>query len=74
MPKLTMSLIIPAYNEEKYILLCLEYALKYGDGYFHEIVVVDNASTDNTRRVAEQYPGIRVVSEYKKGTSPARNR
>jgi len=74
MTKLTMSLIIPAYNEEKYIWSCLEYALKYGDGYFHEIVVVDNASTDNTRKVAEQYPGIKVVSEHKKGTSPARNR
>ena len=69
-----MSLIIPAYNEEKYIWACLEYAIKYGDGYFHEIVVVDNGSTDNTKKVAEQYPGVRVVSESKKGTSPARNR
>ena len=74
MPQLKMSLIIPAYNEEKYIWACLEYALKNGDGYFHEIIVVDNASTDTTKKIAETYPGVRVVLESKKWTSPARNR
>lgn len=74
MIKLKISLIIPAYNEEKYIWECLEYALKNGKWYFHEIIVVDNNSTDTTKKLAEWYPGVRVVLEKKKWTSSARNR
>jgi len=74
MVKLKISLIIPAYNEEKYIWECLEYAIKNGESYFHEIIVVDNTSTDATKKVAESYPGVKVVSEKKKWTSSARNR
>lgn len=74
MPKLTISLIIPAYNEEKYIWSCLEYALKNRECYLHEIIVVDNNSTDTTKNIAATYPGVRVVSEKKKWTSSARQR
>lgn len=72
--KLSMSLIIPAYNEEKYLWECLEYAIKNGKWYFHEIVVVDNNSKDNTKKIAEVYPGVKVVLETKKWTSSARHR
>ena len=47
MSKNTYSLVIPAYNEEKYIGDCLEYALRQKD--FSEIIVIDNASTDGTK-------------------------
>ena len=74
MNKLKVSLIIPAYNEEKYIWQCLEYALKNSKWYIQEIIVVDNNSTDSTKKVAASYPGVKVVSEKKKWTSSARNR
>ena len=69
-----LSLIIPAYNEEKGIGKCLAAAVKHGAGKFKEIVVVDNASTDNTAAVAASFPGVRVVREDQKGTNFARQR
>jgi glycosyltransferase involved in cell wall biosynthesis len=69
-----ISLIIPAYNEEKYIDDCLEHAVKNGAGKFHEIIVVDNASTDKTAEVAGKFPGVKVVHESAKGLTKARQR
>jgi len=69
-----ISLIIPAYNEEKYIWQCLEYILKNSDWLIDEIIVVDNNSTDNTKKIAETYTSVRVVLENKKWTSAARNK
>lgn len=69
-----LSLIIPAYNEEKYIGACLEHVLKNSNGKFSEIIVIDNASTDRTKEVAEKYPGVRVIREDQKGLTKARQR
>jgi glycosyltransferase involved in cell wall biosynthesis len=69
-----ISLIIPAYNEEKYIGDCLEHALRNSQGKFHEIIVVDNASTDKTSEVASKFPGVKVVKEMEKGLTKARQR
>ena len=72
--KLTISLIIPAYNEEKYIWPCLEYVFHNTEGHINEIIVIDNASTDNTRKIVETYPGVKIVTEYKKWLVFARDR
>jgi len=69
----TVSLVIPAYNEAKYIGQCLEYVLGSG-GKFFEIIVIDNASADATGEIAKKFPGVRVVREEKKGPSFARQR
>ncbi len=69
-----ISLVICAYNEEKYIGKCLEAAIKNSDGKFFEIIVINNASTDRTKEIAEKYPGVRVVDEHKKGQVQARQR
>ncbi len=66
-----ISLVIPAYNEEASIGACLDYAQKNSGGRFHEIIVVDNVCTDNTRAVAEA-PGARVAFEPRKGLTRAR--
>src|SRR3989344_9298604 len=68
-----VSLVVPAYNEEKYIGLCLESIVKNG-GELYEIVVVDNASTDRTAEIAAGFGRVRVVSESKKGVTRARQR
>ncbi|HBB03315.1 TPA: hypothetical protein DCZ39_00150 [Patescibacteria group bacterium] len=31
-----------------------------------EIIVIDNASTDATKKIAETYPGVRVITEHNK--------
>lgn len=71
---LKISLIIPAYNEEDSIVDCLEKAIEYSDGKFHEIIVVNNASTDRTKEFAQKVPGVIVVDELNKGTSSARQK
>jgi glycosyltransferase involved in cell wall biosynthesis len=73
MPDLKISLIIPAYNEEKYIGTCLQYALRNKEK-FHEIIVVDNNSTDRTKEVAQGFDGVKVIEEKKKGVTKARQR
>ena len=62
-----ISIIIPAYNEESSIGLVLN-ALPREK--IHEIIVVDNGSTDETARVANEN-GARVVKEPKKGYGAA---
>ena len=62
-----ISVIIPAYNEESSIGLVLD-ALPQEK--IHEIIVVDNGSTDATARVAQEH-GARVVKEPRKGYGSA---
>ena len=62
-----ISIIIPAYNEESSIGLVLD-ALPQEK--LHEIIVVDNGSTDATARVAQEN-GARVVKEPRKGYGSA---
>ncbi len=72
-----ISLVIPSFNEEKYIGECLKNALQNGKELF-EIIVVNNASTDNTESVAKffsnNYSNIKIVNEPRKGLTKARQR
>jgi glycosyltransferase involved in cell wall biosynthesis len=57
----TVSIIIPARNEEQNIVRCLE-SLTSQKGPSFEIFVVDDHSDDGTRRAAEKFVGIHVLS------------
>ena len=49
-----VSIIIPMYNAEKYIGDCLDSILTQTfDDY--EVIVVDDASTDNSREIVKSY-------------------
>lgn len=69
-----ISVVIPAYNEEKYIAQCIGSIQRNWAPEFLEIIVVNNASTDKTAEVAAKIPGVKVVTEPKKGTNNARER
>ena len=62
-----ISIIIPVFNEESSIGLVLD-ALPQDK--IHEIIVVNNNSTDDTARVATDH-GARVVEEPRKGYGSA---
>ena len=62
-----ISVIIPAFNEEQSIGLVLT---SLPQKQIHEIIVVDNNSTDNTSRFAHE-KGARVVEENRKGYGSA---
>lgn len=68
-PKL--SLIIPAHNEEKYIGQTLTWATNQSFKDY-EIIVVDNASTDNTVAICKKFEEVTVISEAKLGLLNAR--
>ncbi|MBS0479290.1 MAG: glycosyltransferase [Proteobacteria bacterium] len=70
----TISLIIPAYNEEAYLPACLDAVMANVADRATEIVVVDNNSTDGTKAVVERYPSVKYVFEPEKGITRARQR
>ena len=69
------SIIIPAYNEEKYLPETLKAVAKAINAieFSGEVIVVDNNSTDKTAEVAESY-GASVVFESFEQIARARNR
>jgi glycosyltransferase involved in cell wall biosynthesis len=69
-----ISFVIPAYNEEAYLGACIESILEQARELHapFEIIVVNNASTDLTSKVAQSFPGVRVVDEPRKGLTHAR--
>jgi glycosyltransferase involved in cell wall biosynthesis len=73
-PKPTISLIIPAHNEEAYLAACLDAIMQNVVGHALEIIVVDNNSTDGTRQVIARYPAVTYVFEPHKGITRARQR
>jgi len=68
---LRCSVIVCAHNEAEYLAGCL-HSLRAQSRPPDEILVVDNASTDGTRAVAEGVSGVRVVVEPRKGLTTAR--
>lgn len=69
-----ISVVITAFNEEKYLSKCLE-ALNnqtYPKNKF-SITVVDNNSTDKTVQIAKEF-GVRVISEKRQGNTFALKR
>jgi len=57
----TVSVIVPARNEEACLGSCLQ-SLVAQTGVRFEIIIVDDGSTDRTREVAESFPEVRVIS------------
>lgn len=75
---MTLSIIIPAYNRERYIAEALTSIVTQSAHHLdYEVVVVDDGSTDGTVAVCQQlaahYPVIRVVQQRNAGPGAARN-
>lgn len=72
--KLLISVIIPAHNEEAFIASCLNSLLLQSlDRKFFEVIVIDNASTDNTLKIAKKFP-VKVIEEKNKSVILARQK
>lgn len=67
------ALIIPHYNDVARLKRCLDALMPQLDGRV-ELVVVDNASTDDLSPVTAAHPRLRIVTETRKGAAEARNR
>ncbi len=72
-----ISVVIPAYNEEKTIGTTLAALSEQKTNYDFEVILVDNNSTDNTQKEAYKYKSrlkLTILTEYKKGRGIARAR
>ncbi|XME03244.1 glycosyltransferase family 2 protein [Lachnospiraceae bacterium C1.1] len=71
-----ISIIITAYNREKYIRRSIESALNQKNVDI-EIVLIDDGSTDSTPEIcdeyARKYSNVRAIHEKNSGLSAARN-
>lgn len=74
MPKidLSVSIVIPVYNEEQYLAKCLD-AIAAQTDRPDEVIVVDNNSTDQTAKIAQSYSFVRLLRESRQGVMYARN-
>lgn len=68
---LTVSIIIPVYNERDYIGPCLN-AIAQQSVKPLEVIVIDNNSTDDTLAIARKYSFVTVLHEKKQGALFAR--
>ena len=55
MSGIKLSICIPTYNREAYLRNALEHCETYNFSFPYEIVISDNASTDNTTLVVEEF-------------------
>jgi len=72
-----LSLIIPAYNEARRLPETLPQVIDFvhAQPYTSEVIVVDNNSSDDTRKIAEdfarQFPVLQVLYEPQQGKGAA---
>ncbi|MEM9508384.1 MAG: glycosyltransferase family A protein [Cyanobacteria bacterium P01_E01_bin.35] len=68
-----VSVIIPAYNGDRYLAAAIDSVLEQNFQNY-EIIVVDDGSTDNTPQIAQQYGNaIQYLSQANQGVAASRN-
>ncbi|MDB8558410.1 glycosyltransferase [Turicibacter sanguinis] len=73
---LSISIIVPVYNSEKFISICIESILNQN---FHnyEVILINDGSSDSSLKICEEYSKldkrIQVIDQVNKGVSHARN-
>lgn len=53
--EITLSVMIPTYNHERYIVKALDSVFMQETEYTYEVLVGEDASTDGTRHVLKEY-------------------
>lgn len=73
-----LSIIVPVFNVEDYIRLCIESILRQGlDDDSYEIIIINDGTPDNSIEIIadiiEAHQNIRVINQENQGLSTARN-
>lgn len=72
-----LSIIIPAYNSEKYISKCLNSIFNQHTKFNYEVIVINDGSTDNTLNILNSYKhnnNLIIITQKNSGISEARNK
>jgi len=65
-PAYDVSIIIPAFNRAAFTLRCLRALAQNSDGPSHEVIIVDNGSTDETRSMLSALSGdVTVITNQR---------
>lgn len=76
-PSCEVSVIVPAYNMERYVGECLNSILSQRVDFTLEVIAINDGSTDGTldvmRRIASADSRVRLISQDNRGVSSARN-
>lgn len=74
--KMKFSVIVPVYNVQEFLPMCLD-SLVNQKNESYEIILVNDGSTDNSRKICEEYQNkyenIRIINKTNGGLSDARN-
>jgi GT2 family glycosyltransferase len=69
-----LSVIIVTWNVEDVVVACLESVYRHAGAVVHEVVLVDNASTDGTvAAVRSRFPQVRVLANATNAGFPLAN-
>lgn len=73
----TISLIIPVYNVENYLVRCLDSVI-HQTILFDEVIIVNDGSTDHSLEICEKYVStyqyFKLINQENRGLSLTRNR
>lgn len=73
---MTVSIVIPVYNVEKYLPKCLD-SILIENNFDGEVICVNDGSTDNSVSVlgeyAHKFGNLKIINQANKGLSEARN-
>jgi len=67
------SVIVPVFNSEKTISKCLKSLEKQTIKEKFEVIVVDDGSTDNTKKEVKKFKKVKYLYQKNKGPAAARN-
>lgn len=67
-----ISVVIPVYNEEKYIVRCLKSIIN-NTRKADEIIVVDGLSEDKTRKLISKFPEVKLLKNSHRTAASGRN-
>lgn len=71
-----LTIIVPAYNSEKWLHECVESILGQKTQYSFQVIFVDDGSSDRTPEILDSYtsdPRVVVIHQENRGYSGARN-
>ena len=71
-PQPLVSVVIPTYNRAEYLKQALSSVFRqtFTD---YEVIVVDDGSTDGSRRIIEAFPSVKAIYQPNHGVAAARN-
>lgn len=74
--RITVSVIIPVYNAEKYLSRCLDSVFTQSGSY--EVITINDGSTDKSLAILQEYAkkhsNLTIINQKNQGVSAARNK